>query len=117
MGKEFQPIKTKLDKRNVYDKAFKLSAVKRLQTGNKPASQLAAELGIRRNQLYKWANTLAQNGGDESLTFNGSGNNKLGKFKAPHITEIKRLKRELALVQEEMEILKKAQAYFAKARK
>ena len=106
MGKEFQPIKTKLDKRNVYDKAFKLSAVKRLQTGNKPASQLAAELGIRRNQLYKWANT-----------FNGSGNNKLGKFKDPHITEIKRLKRELALVQEEMEILKKAQAYFAKARK
>lgn len=36
-----------------YSKEFKLEAVKLLPLGQKPATELALELGIRRNQLYK----------------------------------------------------------------
>ena len=33
---------------------FKLEAVRLLEESTKPASDLARELGVRRNQLYKW---------------------------------------------------------------
>jgi transposase len=40
--------------RKTFTKEFKLEAVKLLKEANKPASEIAMELGIRRNQLYKW---------------------------------------------------------------
>ena len=59
MGKEINPIKSNPTlKRQQFDKAFKLNAVALLKAGQKPATQLALELGIRRNLLYKWAETL-----------------------------------------------------------
>ena len=44
--------------RRTYSKAFKIEAVRLLGLGEKPAAQLALELGIRRNQLYKWRDQL-----------------------------------------------------------
>ena len=41
-------------KRARFAKEFKLEAVKLLEAGQKPATQIALELGIRRNQLHKW---------------------------------------------------------------
>ncbi len=58
MGKEIQKV-NRGRQRQTFSKAFKL-----LQAGQKPATQLALELGIRRNLLYKWAETLAHHGGD-----------------------------------------------------
>lgn len=116
MGKEVN--KLNLDRqRQRYDKAFKLNAVALLKAGNKPATQLALELGIRRNLLYKWAEVLERSGGDVKAAFNGSGHNKLGKKHDPLLAENKRLKRELALVSEELDILKKFAAYSTKALK
>jgi transposase-like protein len=45
-----------MKKRPSYTKEFKLEAVRLLERGDKPAADLARELGIRRNQLYdqKW---------------------------------------------------------------
>ncbi len=40
--------------RQRFRKDFKLEAVRLLELGHKPAAQLALELGVRRNQLYKW---------------------------------------------------------------
>jgi transposase len=118
MGKEINPIKgNPTRKRQKFDKAFKLNAVALLKAGQKPATQLALELGIRRNLLYKWAETLVAHGGDVNTAFNGPGHNKLGKRKDPLKAENNRLKRELARITEERDILKKAEAYFAKARK
>ena len=78
MGKEINPINSNATrKRQKFDKAFKLNAIKLLQAGHKPATQLALELGIRRNLLYKWAETLAAHGGDVNTAFNGPGHNKL----------------------------------------
>lgn len=115
MGKEINPIKSNPTlKRQKFDKAFKLNAVKLLQAGQKPATQLALELGIRRNLLYKWAETLAAHSGDINTAFNGPGHNKLGKKHDPLKAENARLKRELARITEERDILKKAEAYFTK---
>ena len=39
--------------RETYSSKFKRETVVLLEQGDKPASQLARELGVRRNQLYK----------------------------------------------------------------
>lgn len=51
-----------MKKRPLFTKEFKLEAVRLLEHGDKPASDLARELGIRRNQLYKWAEQLQTKG-------------------------------------------------------
>ncbi len=79
-----------------------------LEESKKPASDLARELGVRRNQLYKWKETFDENG---SKAFPGHGNRS---GKESQATEIARLKRELAQTKEDVEILKKAAAFFAK---
>ena len=84
---------------------FKREAVQLLEGGSRPASELARELGVRRNQLYKWQREFHARG---TSAFPGSGARK------ERTTEIARLKRELAQVSEERDILKKAAAYFAK---
>ncbi len=95
--------------RERYSKVFKLEAVRLLKLGQKPATQLALELGVRRNQLYKWAEQLERHGGDDASAFKGPGRpaNDL-------LSENERLKGELRKVTEERDILKKAAAYFAK---
>lgn len=118
MGKAINPIKSNPTlKRQKFDKAFKLNAVALLQAGQKPATQLALELGIRRNLLYKWAEVLERSAGDVNTAFNGAGHNKLGKKHDPLIAENKRLKRELARANAELDILKKFDAYLTKAPK
>jgi transposase len=90
-----------------YTKEFKLEAVRLLERGQKPATQLALELGVARNQLYKWQEQLKQSG--EARAFRGPGRKPLNEQ-----SEIERLRRELKKVTEERDILKKAAAYFAK---
>jgi hypothetical protein len=51
-------------KRQRFSKEYKLAAVKLLQSGTKPGTLIAMELGIQRNLLYKWAETLKQHGGN-----------------------------------------------------
>ena len=84
---------------------FKREAVQLLESGSRPASEIARELGIARNQLYKWQTELLARG---ATAFPGPGARK------ERTTEIVRLKRELARVTEERDILKKAAAYFAR---
>lgn len=104
-------------KRQRFSKEYKLAAVKLLQSGTKPGTLIAMELGIQRNLLYKWAETLKQHGGNTETVFQGQGHGKLGKHHDPLKAEIRKLKRELAQVTEERDILKKAEAYFAKVSK
>ena len=93
--------------RGSYSKEFKLEAVRLLNEGNKPASELALELGVKRTLLYRWRDQL-QDKGDSAFT------NKRGRPKNESLSEIEKLKRELKAVKEERDILKKAAAYFAK---
>jgi len=59
MGKELGKVNPGR-KRVRVGKDFKLEAVKLLESGQKPAVQRALELGIRRNQLYKWQAQLRE---------------------------------------------------------
>ena len=42
-----------MKKRLSFTREFKLEAVRLLESSGKPAAELARELGVRRNQLYK----------------------------------------------------------------
>ena len=96
-----------MGKRIRFSKEFKLEAVRLLNLGGKSAVQLALELGIRRNQLYKWKEQLSGKG--KEAAFRGP-----GRKPAAQESDVARLKRELAKVTEERDILKKAVAYFAR---
>ena len=90
--------------RGPYTREFKVEAVRLLRQGAKPASQLAMELGVKRTLLYRWRDEAAVRG---DAAFSGQPGPKPS-------AEVARLKRELAAVTEERDILKKAAAYFAK---
>ena len=108
MGSPRQKVNPQRE-RQVFSKEFKLAAVAMLRQGQKTGTQIALELGIARNQLYKWAETLESSQGDSKVIFNGPGGKPLSERSV-----VERLKRDLARVTEERDILKKAAAYFAK---
>lgn len=92
-------------KRKQFSAAFKREAVRLLETSKKQPSDLARELGVRRNQLYKWKDQLSRRG---KQAFPGQGR------RLENSDEVTRLREELERVKEERDILKKAAAYFAK---
>ena len=95
-----------MSNRKHFSKEFKLEAVRLLEQGDKSPNDLATELGIRRNMLYKWQEQLRQHGEE---AFQGPGRKPLEKQ-----DEVTRLRHENAQLKEENEILKKAAKYFAK---
>ena len=108
MGKERNRVNPDR-RRQRYSREFKLEAVRLLELGERPAAQLALELGVRRNQLYKWQRDVHGKGG---AAFPGQGAKPLAER-----SEVQRLKSELKKVTEERDILKKAEAYFTKKSK
>ena len=94
-----------MTKRKQFSAEFKGEAVRLLDTSKKQPSDLARELGIRRNQLYKWKDQLSRRG---KRAFPGNG----GRLESSD--EVTRLREELERVKEERDILKKAAAYFSK---
>ena len=91
--------------RKRYSKEFKLEAVRLANESGKPVTQIARELGVRQNQIYKWKKQLEAQG---DTAFPGTGK------VADNDPEKTQLRKELAAAKEEIEILKKAAAYFAK---
>ncbi len=49
-----------IKKRKTFTKEFKLEAIRLMENSERPSSEIAMELGIRRNQLYKWKEPLDQ---------------------------------------------------------
>jgi transposase len=94
-----------MEKRQKFSPEFKREAVRQLRESGKPAAVVARELGIPRNRIYKWATDLDQQG---NAAFSGSGRRPAAQ------DELSKLRREVARLEEENIILKKAAAYFAK---
>jgi transposase len=94
-----------MTKRKKFPSEFKREAVRLMESSDKPSSEVARELGVRRNQLYTWKEQLGKRG---AKAFGGPGRRREAG------DEVARLKRELEQVKEERDILKKAAAYFAK---
>ena len=92
-------------KRQVFTAEFKREAVKLLEKGTRPPAEIARELGINRNQLYKWQEQINARG---ETAFPGSGRQSGSEG------ELARLKRDNERLLEENDILKKAARYFAR---
>lgn len=100
MTRKRKPYKT-------YTREFKLEAVRMMEESGRPPAEIAMELGIRRNQLYKWKEQL-QAKGDQAFASNR------GRPRKENQSELTTLRQENERLKEELEILKKAAAYFAK---
>ena len=95
-----------MEGRTHHTREFKLEAVRLLDQSDKPASEIAVQLGIKRSLLYRWRDEVRTKG---DASFGGP-----GRRLANQEDEVIRLRRELQVVKEERDILKKAAAYFAK---
>jgi transposase len=92
-------------KRRSFSPEFKREAIRLMDNSGKLPADLARELGVPRNRLYKWKEQLEKRG---ARAFPGIGR------RSGEGDEVTRLKQELDRVKEERDILKKAAAYFAK---
>jgi transposase len=90
-----------------YSREFKLEALRLAAVGDKPATQVARELGIRVNQFQKWRQQLEA----EAAT------GVPAKRGRPVDGELERMRRENAKLKEENDILKKAAIFFARESK
>ena len=91
--------------RRRFTREFKLEAVRLIKERGVSYAQAAEDLGVHPTQLRDWVKKLAD---DPAHAFPGHGQMK------PEQQEIARLKREVAKLKAERDILKKAAAYFAK---
>jgi transposase len=92
-------------RQKIYSTEFKESSVKLAIESSQPIAHTARELGINPNTLYTWINKY-------SIAPNANGSKVYSDNRA--YDEIMKLKKELARVTQERDILKKATAYFAK---
>ena len=93
-------------KRNVYSKEFKVEAVELTMNSEKTVKEIADDLGISYGNLCKWRTVYLK---DQEGGFPGHGNIPESE------REYKKLQRELAIVKEERDILKKAMAIFSQS--
>ena len=91
-----------------YAAEFKLEALALLKRGDKSTSQIERELGITPGLLVKWRNRYQLVEREGQAIQIGPGDLESAK------AEIRRLQRELAGVEEEREILKKALNIFSR---
>ena len=81
-----------------FTEAFKRDAVRQITERGYPVSEVSQRLGVSQHSLDEWKKKFGASNGKAS----------------DEADEIRRLKKELARVTEERDILKKAAAYFAK---
>jgi transposase len=91
--------------RRKFSREFKLEAVKLVRDRGVTSAQASRDLGVHANVLRKWVRELET---DPLQAFPGQGQMK------PEQLEIDRLRKEVARLKAERDILKKAAAYFAR---
>jgi transposase len=90
--------------RRTYTREFKLEAVRLWQTSGKSAAQIERDLGIGGGCLYRWKRKLAEEGEN---AFPGHGR------LTPEQERVRQLEREVEILRQERDILKKAVAIFS----
>jgi transposase len=75
-----------------------------METSGKPVAQLARDLGVNDNNLYRWRGVY---GSQSPVNTNGSGS----EIEA----ELKRLRREVEVLRQERDILKKAMSIVSRS--
>ena len=82
-----------------FSEEFKRDAVRQITERGYPVAEVSRRLGVSQHSLYEWKKKFSSTSGNQG--------NDLSE-------EIRQLKKELARVTEERDILKKATAYFAR---
>ena len=92
-------------RRRKFSREFKLEAVRLVKERGVAVAQAARDLDVHENVLRKWIRDFAA---DPQHAFPGPGQMK------PEQLEIDRLRKEVAKLKAERDILKKAAAFFAR---
>ena len=90
--------------RRKYSEEFKREAVQLMETSGKAIAELARDLGINDNNLYRWR---GQYGNPPQANARGS----VVEMEA----ELKRLRREVEVLRQERDILKKAMSIVSRS--
>jgi transposase len=98
-------VQMSVEKRRRYDREFKLEAVRLSCEAGRSVAGVARDLGISENVLHVWRAKLKSEG---SAAFPGKGH------QSGEAEELRRLRRQLAEVTEERDILKKALGVFSR---
>jgi transposase len=90
--------------RRQFTDAFKSEAVRLTRESGRPVAQVARELGISDNVLYRWR------GEQQQVKFQGCTRQSMRAAQ----DELARLKRENEMLRKERDFLKRAAAFFAR---
>jgi transposase len=91
--------------KRTFTREYKLEVIELARTSGKSKAQLERELGLTPGLIGNWEKALQQDGGQ---AFPGTGHQTETE------AELRRLRRELEIVRQERDILKKAMVVFAK---
>jgi transposase len=94
-------------KYRTYTEAFKLEALELWKASDKSAAQIERDLGITKGMLLKWRDRY------QVKVENGTVKLVPSELEAAQ-AEVRRLRRELAVAEQERDILKKAVSIFSK---
>ena len=90
-------------RKSKYTDEFRADAVRLVIDEKLPVAQVARDLGMPQNTLHSWVKKARIHGSSSE-----------GPLSKDERAELHRLRRELRIVREEREILRKAAAFFAK---
>jgi transposase len=100
-----QEVSTMGRTRRAFTQEFKREAVTLVAENGHPTAQVARELGLPPNLFRRWTQAVAS---DPVAAFPGKGR------PTPHAEELARLKRDVARVTQERDLLNSVAAYVAK---
>lgn len=98
-----------MGRQSKYSQEFRDTAFELATKGEKSVAQIAKELGIDKHTLYSWMKSSTTNKARQTET-----TGKTDKKQMSAEEELKELRRKNKQLEQEVEILKKAAAYFAK---
>ncbi len=98
-----------MGERKKYTREFKVEALRLFNTSGKSGHEIEADLGIGSGMLYRWCKQQEAEATEGLRAFPGNCN--------PRDEELARLRKELAIVKEEREILRKAVAIFSRPKR
>lgn len=94
--------------RKIYSREFKLEALRLLETSGKSKAQIERDLDLGAGTLTRWEQKYAAEGRQAEQAFPGQGH------LPPEQDRLRQLEREIEILRQERDILKKAVAIFAR---
>ena len=108
MPKKSQPTRPQMPPKKVYTREFKLETLRLVKSSGKTKADLERELGLYPGQIRLWERAFNKEECNVEQAFPGTGHQNDTE------AELSRLRRELEIVRQERDILKKAIAIFSK---